>query len=352
MQILTPPDARERVGFFVPRWTSPEEGEVQGTLFRAMPVAGALYNAGYEVVFVDQELDLDLDDRRDEIREALAGVDVVFLWMNELWPATQTINSLGIANMLRSWLPDVRIAVGGAFIAVCEPEMLFVDGPVDVFIRGYGEHACPMYVDALRGRARLDEVPGMVWRDESGFRANDTIYEAIGEENNAVMYRLLDMGRYIHRRGGIFGNAHDTLTIGTGQGCGKRCTFCYWRNNRPSLFSAESIVDTAEHMFRTHGVRQFHLADLDFFMNLHRPRELARLWAERLPECHWFTLCSLIDALKLTPDDWALLAAGGCRKLEFGTETGAPEMLTAIGKRHSPEDIVTLTARALEHGIE
>lgn len=351
MQILSPADARDRVGFVAPRWTQGEEHDVQGTLFRCLPVAGSLYNGGHEVVFFDQEHDLDRHDRSSEFAEALAGVTVVFFWMNELWPSAQTLNTLRIATLIRSWYPELRVVVGGSFITICPPEMLFVKGPVEFFIRGYGEQACPQLLDVLAGQGSMNDVPGLVWHDSEGYHGNPIAYEPMGSENSAVMYRLLDFSPYIQQRGGIFGNDQPTLIIGTGQGCGKRCKFCYWQNHRPSIFPAEQIVKAAKRLRDSFDVRQFYLADLDFFMNLNRPRAMAQLWKQQLPDCHWFTLCSPIDALKLTDNDWRDLALGGCVKLEFGTETGSPAMLKRIGKRHTPEQIVAITERALSHGI-
>ena len=59
-------------------------------------------------------------------------------------------------------------------------------------------------------------------------------------------------------------------------------------------------------------------------------------------------------AVVRSPDNISveLLQKGGCAKLEFGTETGSPRMIAAIGKRHTADEVVEITRRALEHGIE
>ena len=227
MQVLTPSTVRERVGFVVPRWTTTDPDlERQGIPFRCFPVAGSLYNHGYELVYFDQELDLDLHDRLSELRKELETCRIVFFWTNELWPQTQYMNLVLLIKHLKSWYPEIMIAVGGTLITVLPPEMFHVDGPVEFFIRGYGEHVCSDFLKALDGDARLEDVPGLVWRQNGVHRHN-----AIGRskrlqaDNNEILYHLLDLTDYI-QRGGIFGNDQDTFIIGTGQGCVKGCGFC------------------------------------------------------------------------------------------------------------------------------
>lgn len=352
MQIITPAKAAGRVGFVVPRWTTDPVHDCQGTTFRCFPVAGALVNAGYELVYFDQEHDLDRNDRREAFRDALQGVEVVFFWMNELWPYEQTVNTLGITSQIKTWYPDVKVAVGGSFITVCTPEMLYGDGPVDFFIRGYGEQACPELLEALQGRSDFEEVSGLVWKQGADFRHNPIQRrQRLSAENNALPYRQLDMTPYIQRKGGIFGNHVGTLILGTGQGCAKGCNFCYWRNHEVSLIKAEELVELAAFLHETYGVTQYHLADLDFFTSRGRPRDFARLWSERLPACGWYALVSPVDCMKLSPEDWELLARGGCAKLELGTESGSPDMLERLGKTHDAEDPFRITRTAVEHGI-
>lgn len=337
------------MGFFIPRWTTDPIRDKQGLPFRSILVASALYNAGYEVVWFDEELDLDRSDRRDELRSALADADLALFWMNELDPLIQTQGMLRILEDLGRWYPSLPVAAGGEFITVMPADALQLDGPVDHFIRGYGEQAVLGLLDLLEGRGDAGAVSGLVTPD--GTRAPNAVtpHQHIRAEDTSL-YRRLDMTPYI-QRGGIFGNDEPTLMIGSARGCAKGCGFCYWTNHQPSLLDAATIVDLAEHLRDTYGVRQFHLAELDFFANRTRPRELVRLWRKRIPDCRWFTLGSPIDLLRLDDDELDDLARGGCHKIEMGTETGSPRMLAAIGKRHRPDDPLDLTRKLLDRGI-
>ncbi len=350
MQILTPPDCRERIGFVVPRWTAETAAEGQGPPFRSLTVASALYNAGYEVVFFDQKLDRDLENRMADFLAALVEVRVVFIWMNDLDPMFQTRYSQQLAGEIKTAYPEIRIVVGGSFLSLCPVEILTPSSVVDFFIRGYGEEACVQLLDALDGGITPKSVSGLVWF-EGARHANPITPHQRYRPEYLSLFKRVDLSGYI-QKGGIFGNGFSTLIVGTGRGCAKRCSFCYWRNHPPSLLDSETIVELFKWLRSRWGVRQFHMAELDFFTNRRRPRELARLWKERLPDCRWFALVSPLDADKLSDADWDLLAEGGCRKLEFGTESGSPALLERLGKRHRPQAPYEVTRKALARGID
>lgn len=356
MRIVSPAGAvRSRVGFIVPRWTvDPVPFGAQGVPFRSMAVAAALVAAGHEVVWFDQEHDLDRTDRSEDLRGALRGVTVSFVWMSDLAPGTQIANLLLFARRLKSWNPAMRVVTGGGFITLFRPEGLDAEGvPVDYYLRGYGTEGAVALLEALERGAEpslLGRVPGLVFRDGALHRNPISPRDRLKPEH-ALLYRELDLAPYV-QRGGIFGNGLPTLIVGTGQGCAKGCGFCYWRNHSPSQLDAETVAALVVSLRARYGVRQFHFGELDFFSNRLRPLALSRLLARRAPDCRWFALCSPADALKLEDADWTTLAAGGCRKLEFGAETGSLAMLRAIGKRHTPDDVVAVARRALANGIQ
>jgi radical SAM superfamily enzyme YgiQ (UPF0313 family) len=165
-----------------------------------------------------------------------------------------------------------------------------------------------------------------------------------------VAYRVLNLEPYI-QHGGMFANGQPTLIVASGRGCAKGCGFCYWREHEPGLLKADAIVELLEFLRDRYGVRQFHLAELDFFASKGRVISLAQLFKERLPDCTWFSLGSPCDAIKLSEADWDLLAESGCRKLEIGAESGSPRVLAALGKTHEADAPYVLARRMLARGI-
>jgi len=349
MQLLSPQPSRERVGFLVPRWNDRPDPQVQGLPFRTFPVAGALYHAGFEVVYCDQDRDLDRAGEWDELIERLEPCRIAFFWLSDFEPLLQITNLLKIAARLKERLPALRLAAGGEILGVLPLEALDTSGPIDFFLRGYGDTGAPRLVEAVRGETPFDEVLGLVWNDGSRRYNPEPLVERMRPEH-LTPYRLLDLSAYV-QRGGIFGNGLGTLLVGSGRGCAKRCDFCYHGNHRLSVLSAPDLLDLVALLHERTGVRQFHLAELDFLASRERALELARRWRARLPGCIWFSLASVVDGIGLDEAELALLAAGGCRKLELGTESGSGGVLRAMGKRHTPGDALELSRRLLRHGI-
>ncbi len=339
-----------RVGFVVPCFYDGPEPYSPGIPFRSLPVATALERAGHEVVYFEQKrFGRPLNEGLPGFLEAIGGAPVVFIWQTDLTPMQQTAHTFEIARAVKERHPGVAVAAGGAFVHLCTPEVLAEETPVDYWIRGYGEEACVDLVDAILGRRGFDGISGLTWLN-GGQRANDVHLRQRLKPEHVTFYETLDLEPYV-QRGGIFGNEEKTLIVGSGRGCAKGCAFCYHAGQEPSLLPPETIVSIAARARRDHGVKQFHLAEFDFLTNRHRALALARLWRDALPDCRWYTLCSPIDAIRLTDAEWDVLAAGGCAKLEIGAEPGSKAMLDAIGKKHDPDDPYRIATRMLSHGI-
>ena len=352
MQILSPDRIAERVGFVIPKWIGdgPHEDR-QGVPFKGFPVMGSLYNHGYEVVHFDQELDQYHTDRLAEFRESLRGVRLVFLWANELWPLVQLQSMADLLPRIRSWYPDILFAAGGDLFAVPPASMLRPEVGVDYFLQGTGEHTAPELLKALDGRTKLEEIPGLVWMDDGRHRATPPLaIDHLDPRNNEVPYRKLDLTEYV-QRGGWIGNDQGTLYVGSAQGCGRGCAYCWWWDVKPSLMEADYLVDLVEYLRDRYGVHQFQFAEPDFFKSRKRTLELAELWRRRLPDCGYFALISVKDGVRFSEEEWDHLVAGGCGKLEIGTESGSPAMLEAIGKKHLPEEASLLNRMLMQRRV-
>lgn len=339
-----------RVGVVVPRWVAPEQAETQGVPFRAFTFAEALLRAGYEVLFCDQEVDLVRVDRTAELLRGLDGALAAFVWMNEQYPYHQSMNAALLVPTLKAAHPRLPVVVGGEFVAVCPPEVFDFDSPVDFYLRGYGERSAPLLLSRLREGRPPSDVPGVVYRAGGVLKFVEPESRPDFIPEYLDFYRRIDLSPYVFR-GGIFGNGRPTLQFATGRGCTKRCEFCSWRDTPARVVGAAHIVRLMRDLRDRYGVRQFHNAELDFFLSKHRALELARLVPREAPDCEWFALGTPQDLVDYTDADWDALVRGGLRKLEMGAESGSPRMLKLMGKRHAPEDVERITAGLLRRGV-
>jgi radical SAM superfamily enzyme YgiQ (UPF0313 family) len=223
-------------------------------------------------------------------------------------------------------------------------------GGFDFFLQSKGVQELPILLQALEGKQNFDAVPGLLRKGKRSlegppppkrFRVSSEIYE---------VYQQLDFGPWI-QQGGIFGNDQPTLVASFTQGCAKACNFCYWRDFPPAFLEMEKAVSHLKRLREDYGVRQFHLAELDFASNRRRLLSFAKAFGQAIPDGKWFSLVSIVDMAKLSPEEWDQLRAGGLAKLEFGTESGSAKTLSRMGKKHNKNQALRVSKEASKRGI-
>jgi len=159
-------------------------------------------------------------------------------------------------------------------------------------------------------------------------------------------YSLVDLDRYRYELLG------DRFALFEGsRGCPFPCTFCSrllqgrpMRRKQP-----DQLIGEVEQAVRRDGVRSAYFIDLEFHLggatNLALCDHLAR---ERLP-LKW---CCQLRAREAKDDLLAAMAAGGCRLVHCGIESGSPERLKVLDKVGSVEDMAAGVRRILSHGME
>jgi radical SAM superfamily enzyme YgiQ (UPF0313 family) len=201
------------------------------------------------------------------------------------------------------------------------------------------------------------EVPGLVFRDGAGVRANPPV-------------TIPDLDRLPPPARELF-PAHDApdpdaywdgfcqlrpaLQLHTSRGCPYRCSFCLWtqviyRPGHYRTFSPGRIVDemvTARDRF---GAREVYFDD-DTMSG--RRRHVLALCAEIERRGLKLPWSCMADALVPDPQLVARMATAGCIGMKFGVESAVPEILQAVGKPKALlERIEPLAAALARHGIK
>lgn len=120
---------------------------------------------------------------------------------------------------------------------------------IDVISLGEGEHTITKLVESLILDYRLDDIPGIVFKDKNNI-INNGMPEL--EKNLDLLpfldYTFFDMSKI------------KTVNIDAGRGCPFSCTFCstksFWKR-KFRLKSPKRIVEEMEYVYERYGINKF-----------------------------------------------------------------------------------------------
>jgi anaerobic magnesium-protoporphyrin IX monomethyl ester cyclase len=99
-------------------------------------------------------------------------------------------------------------------------------------------------------------------------------------------------------------------------------------------------------------VRKFAFVDDEFFINKDRVESFCNLIIKDNTNIEWHASCRLNIIRNYSDELLDKIKASGCRSMNFGAESGSPEILDYINKDITVEDIVEGSRHAAENGIK
>jgi len=223
------------------------------------------------------------------------------------------------------------IVLGGAgFSVVPTAVMRAVDA--DYGVRGDGEQALPQLLQALRGNARLQDIPGLVWYEGDQICANHPAWLPLAEQSGLARDSV-DNSLYF-RRGGQLG-------LETKRGCNRRCIYCadpLSKGRKLRTRAPTAVADEIETLLEQ-DCNVFHICDSEF----------------NIPEDHARAVCEEIITRRLggkicwyaylAPQPFSrrlaeLMRNAGCCGIDFGADSGNQEMLARLGRDFSPQHVI------------
>jgi anaerobic magnesium-protoporphyrin IX monomethyl ester cyclase len=309
-----------KVVLFLP----PYAGRVLGPPLGLLSLAGSLRDAGYVPRIVDGALDTNFRETiAREIRECLCfGLSLL--------TGPMIVESIEISRMVRRLRPDLPIIFGGWHPSLLTGQTLKEDF-VDIVVRHQGEKTLVEVLQRLTGGGTLDMVTGCWFKRAGRIVMNPDRPATPLSALPAPAYDLADFDAY-ERAGGM-----RKLPYATSTGCPYACNYCtdmVFYNRRFNPYDIGQVVMELAGLVREHKLTEVALLDSNFLVDVRRAVAIAQGILDAGVRFRW-TFQASTDLLCRMPDeDVKTLARSGVSHIGFGTESGSPEVLRLMNKRH------------------
>ena len=236
--------------------------------------------------------------------------------------------------------PGIKVVLGGAHVTFTAVETL-QNPNVDVVVRGNGDLNFPQLVEHfVKGRYSLAEIPGISFRRAGSIVENPI---EIIEDIDALSFPrrdLLDLSLYP----GI-------ASISTSRGCPAKCRFCCagaLSGGKYRMRSVSSIKSEIDYLVTEMGFEYLNFLDDTLTAAPARLKAICCYMIEKKYPVHWF--CES-RADTLDKELLELMKEAGCDAIQLGLESGSQEIMTAIGKKVSPQRVEEAVYACLDAGL-
>ena len=258
-----------------------------------------------------------------------------------------------IARLVGTHRPGAQVVFGGAHVSTV-PDTAARGCPDCLVIAGEGERSLTALLDALEGRWRVDDVPGLYRHGAAMGQGNAA--ELIDDLDSLEMpaWEVVNLSDYTVGAHGLYFRRKPFAPLVTSRGCPFHCSFCAksaltgdtWRPRSP-----ENVLDEIELLKRRYGVREIHFEDDNIALDENRFIEICRGLIDRGMDITWKCPHG-IYASHLDKSTFELMARAGCYSLSFGIESGDADILAKAGKAGTPERLRRAIDAAHAAGIQ
>jgi radical SAM superfamily enzyme YgiQ (UPF0313 family) len=296
-------------------------------------------------------LDADIDGLTiDETAEAILAAEPDLVGFSIMTP--QLMSALDVCAVLKKARPSLPIVLGGAQISSTLEEVFSLSDAFDFAVYGEGEPTMKDVCERIEhgfSPELLRDIPGVIYRDAAGNVVKNSPRQFIADLDSLprIDYDLLDITKY--KIPTMVGRHVISMVIT--RGCPFNCIFCdapVTMGRKLRLRSPEQIVEEIEFNQQKYGVKSFVFKDSTFTANKKWVREFCDGIIRSGLDIKW-----RCNARVDTVNDELLeiMKRAGCFIINFGVESGHPQILKNIGKEFHIDDICEAHRLTRKHGI-
>lgn len=236
---------------------------------------------------------------------------------------------------------NTPVCLGGPYVTTIM-EAIFKETPAEYAIYGEGEITFSEFLFYLKGKGKIEDIDGIMFKDDDGVVVVNQPREQIHNLDSLPFpaYDLFKMDRYpLHR-------------IVTSRGCPYSCVFCNatfiwsekWRKR-----SAVSLVEEINYLVENFGKKILIFADNSFNIDLSRVEEFCELLIKSKVKILWSTS---VRADIITQAIANKMKKAGCYNVAIGIESANNELLSKMNKQTTIEQITEGVRIFKNAGIE
>ncbi|MFC2010284.1 B12-binding domain-containing radical SAM protein [Chloroflexota bacterium] len=306
-------------------------------------IGAVLEKEGYSVTILDANV---LNLPPEVVVPLVSDADVVgFTAM------TPTINTaIATARHLKKVRPDLPVVLGGAHATLLPEETLTAAPDIDAVIRGEGEETVVELMRALENKQSLSGIAGISYRKDGEVISNPARSGLVDLDSLPFFaYHLLPWRKY--KPHPPYGWALPFAVTITSRGCPYKCTYC----SKPvfgSKFRAQTagrVVEEITYLQKSLGIKELAFYDDVFTLDKKRTHAIADEIIRRGLKIHWSceTRVNLVDKELLHH-----MKQAGCYSIAYGIESGSPDILKALDKDITLEQVEEAVRISREVGLQ
>ena len=295
-----------------------------------LAIGSVLKRAGHQVKILDLRISNSPDEELDAVMSSfdpqVVGIGVMTIECKYGFIDAAKVKKIN---------PNVTVIFGGPHCSH-EPQFILNDINVDLMVSGEGDLTIVELIDTLEEGKDVAGVPGIAYKKNGSYlrtaeRPVIRDLDTIDQE-----YDLINLERYFNFQSSmdffpVFRNKR-FIPLVTSRGCPFKCTYCHDIFDKSIQYrSPEAVVNEIEYLIKVYGIREFHIVDDVFNVNMKRAKIVLDAIIERNLNIH----ISFPNGLRADFFDDELIdkmQRAGVYRMALGIESGSQRIQDMIKK--------------------
>jgi len=295
-----------------------------------LAIGSVLKRAGHQVKILDLRISNSPDEELESVMRSfdpqVVGIGVMTIECKYGFVDAAKVKEIN---------PGVTIVFGGPHCSH-EPQFILNDPNVDLMVSGEGDLTIVELIDALEQDRDIENVPGIAYKKNGSYirTADRPVIRDLDKFDQE--YNLINLERYFNFQSSmdffpVFRNKR-FLPLVTSRGCPFKCTYCHDIFDKSIQYrSPKAVVDEIEYLINEYGIREFHIVDDVFNVNMKRAKIVLDAIIQRNLNIH----ISFPNGLRADFFDDELIdkmQRAGVYRMALGIESGSQRIQDMIKK--------------------